>query len=185
MAQRLVVFVVGPQKTGKTTIANLLADLTESLNSTDYHPTQGVRILECERSIKVSGRGKDVSISVEIWDCSGDPAYLSNWPAVASSASAVLYVCSPDKKQDKELETWHSIFSFLKDPQMMVFAHRNTVGTAKGPRLKLGKPFGRVPIIQTSLDEPEILRGEFDNLLATAYNVHAENREREEQSIIS
>jgi predicted AAA+ superfamily ATPase len=43
MAQRIVVFIVGPQRSGKTTVANYLADLTESLSSTDYHPTQGVR----------------------------------------------------------------------------------------------------------------------------------------------
>lgn len=38
---KLSVFVIGPSKVGKTVIANYLADLSESLNYTDYHPTQG------------------------------------------------------------------------------------------------------------------------------------------------
>jgi Rab-like protein 5 len=42
---KITVFLVGPSQTGKTAIANYLADLNESLSS-EYHPTQGVR-LEC------------------------------------------------------------------------------------------------------------------------------------------
>jgi hypothetical protein len=49
----------------------------------------------------------------------------------------------------------------------------------------IGKPFTKIPLIHTSLEEPEVMRTEFDNLLAAAYNIYAENREREEQSIIS
>jgi intraflagellar transport protein 22 len=40
---KIVIFVVGPQKVGKTVLANHLADLSESLQPTEYKPTQGVR----------------------------------------------------------------------------------------------------------------------------------------------
>jgi Rab-like protein 5 len=42
---KVVVFLVGPQKTGKTAISNYLADLSESLDSPEYHPTRGVRLV--------------------------------------------------------------------------------------------------------------------------------------------
>ena len=38
---KLTVFIVGPSKTGKTCIANYLAELSDSLNYNEYHPTQG------------------------------------------------------------------------------------------------------------------------------------------------
>jgi hypothetical protein len=92
---KLNVFVVGPLKSGKTSLSNYLADLQDSLNYQDYHPTQGktrfisdvvgVRILECDRKItlQVKKSKKEANVSgiftifiliptAEIWDCSGD-----------------------------------------------------------------------------------------------------------------
>lgn len=41
----------------------------------DYHPTQGVRILEFEvQNIEVNN--KRISKDIELWDCSGDHKYL-------------------------------------------------------------------------------------------------------------
>ncbi|KAJ3193790.1 hypothetical protein HK101_004101 [Irineochytrium annulatum] len=59
----LKVFVVGPRSTGKTAVANYLAEITDTLVNSEYHPTQGVRILECERTIKPNGKGRDVQMS--------------------------------------------------------------------------------------------------------------------------
>ena len=39
------VVMIGPPHSGKTTLANYLADATDS-TSGEYHPTSGVRILE-------------------------------------------------------------------------------------------------------------------------------------------
>ena len=39
---RLVIFIMGPSKTGKTLLSNTLSDLSESLNSQEYHPTRGI-----------------------------------------------------------------------------------------------------------------------------------------------
>ncbi|KAJ3304159.1 Intraflagellar transport protein 22 [Blyttiomyces sp. JEL0837] len=183
----MTVFLVGGQKTGKTTVANFLADLSDSLNGSDYHPTQGVRILEFERAIRVGNKAKETIIAVELWDCSGDPVYMSNWPAVASSANAVIYISppAPDKKTEKELEGWYNIFSFLRETQMSIFCHKIGVGAPKGAKPKFGKPLAKIPTVFTSLEEPEHLKSEFDNILAAAYFVHTENREREEQSIVA
>jgi hypothetical protein len=47
----LQVFVVGPLESGKSTISNYIADLSDSLNNREYQATKGVRILEFEKSI--------------------------------------------------------------------------------------------------------------------------------------
>lgn len=56
-------------QSGKTTIANFLADATEI--PYDYHPTQGVRILEFEiNDIEINN--ERISRDLELWDCSGN-----------------------------------------------------------------------------------------------------------------
>lgn len=57
-------------QSGKTTIANFLADATESSGG-EYHPTQGVRILQFE-STNLVVNNQSVKAEVELWDCSGD-----------------------------------------------------------------------------------------------------------------
>ena len=58
-------------QSGKTTVANFLSDATETFGG-DYHPTQGVRIVEfeCPGAAQTGKRGS--KIEVEMWDCSGD-----------------------------------------------------------------------------------------------------------------
>ena len=57
-------------QSGKTTIANFLADATESTGG-EYHPTEGVRILQFE-SANINVNNQSVKAEVELWDCSGD-----------------------------------------------------------------------------------------------------------------
>lgn len=57
-------------QSGKTVIANHLAEATESSDG-HYNPTQGCRILEFQVA-DVQLNGKKVNAEVELWDCSGD-----------------------------------------------------------------------------------------------------------------
>ena len=50
------VLIIGPQRCGKTRIANCLSDFEASPNFEQYNQTSGVRILESERVIRVEGR---------------------------------------------------------------------------------------------------------------------------------
>jgi Rab-like protein 5 len=43
MATKLKIIIVGPSKSGKTALSNYLADLSETLEQNEYHPTEGLR----------------------------------------------------------------------------------------------------------------------------------------------
>ena len=57
-------------QSGKTCISNYLAGATESSGG-EYHPTQGVRILEFEVEGESPKTGRMIQAEVELWDCSG------------------------------------------------------------------------------------------------------------------
>ncbi|RKO90909.1 hypothetical protein BDK51DRAFT_24722 [Blyttiomyces helicus] len=160
MSTKLTLFMVGPAKSGKSAICNYLAELSDNSSASEYHPTQGVRILEFERSIladagRANGKPKAVTVAVELWDCSGDPR--------------------------------HNFFSSLKETQIAIFAHKPACPPQMIPKLRLAnKSLARAAQAYTSLDfEPETIRTEFDNLIHNAYTAYTESREREEQSIVA
>ncbi|KAI9206187.1 uncharacterized protein BJ171DRAFT_612770 [Polychytrium aggregatum] len=181
---KLTIFVVGPPRSGKTALCNYLAELSESLNSSQYHPTEGVRILEFERKIvldskKTNSKSKETIVSVELWDCSGDPKFYPCWPAVANTAHGAVILFSPDSKQEKEVETWYNFFSFMKDSQIAVFAHKMMSPSQKGAKMKLAGKLSKLNVTSTTLDEQT--KAEFDTVICNAYQAYTENREREEQ----
>ena len=59
---------------GKTCLSNYLAEATESSGG-QYHPTQGVRILEFEVEGESPATGQLMRVEVELWDCSGSKRY--------------------------------------------------------------------------------------------------------------
>ena len=126
------ILIIGPQRCGKTRIANCLSDFETSPNFEQYNQTAGVRILESERVIRVEGRSvrqqvrplprapnsppyspahARASAQVEIWDCSGDKKYENCWPAILRDAHGVIMVYDPTvKTQEKDIELWHKAF---------------------------------------------------------------------------
>lgn len=55
-------------KAGKTTLSNLLSELSEGLDAI-YRPTIGCRIIEFETQ---NHGDKSSKMDIELWDCSGD-----------------------------------------------------------------------------------------------------------------
>ena len=55
-------------------MANFLAEATESSGG-EYHPTQGVRVLEFESEGEDPEKGTPFRAEVELWDCSGSRRY--------------------------------------------------------------------------------------------------------------
>lgn len=182
------VLVLGPCESGKTVISNFLSDATETSGG-EYHPTQGVRILEFEcNGIEIS-LGKTANCEVELWDCSGNHKFSTCWPAFQKDANGVVIVYNPDEaNHDKELETWYSQFvqgQNLKDSQCIVFAHHRP-SAADLTRTQLPSSLSRVTCVQTNLDEePEAVRDEFHNFLAKVISNWTDKRDQEELSIMN
>ncbi|XP_026673281.1 intraflagellar transport protein 22 homolog, partial [Ceratina calcarata] len=93
-------------QSGKTSISNFLADATEI--PYDYHPTQGVRILEFEiRNIIVNN--KHITKDIELWDCSGDHKFENCWPAMRKDVHGVIFVYN-EKSNLKEIQQIYDYF---------------------------------------------------------------------------
>ncbi|XP_078047622.1 intraflagellar transport protein 22 homolog [Augochlora pura] len=106
--QPLKIVVIGPVRSGKTTIANFLADATEI--PYDYHPTQGVRILEFELQ-DINVNSKNIAKDIELWDCSGDRKFESCWPAIRKNLNGVILVYSEKSDEcSKQIQEFYDYF---------------------------------------------------------------------------
>eukprot|EP00698_Gefionella_okellyi_P014875 TRINITY_DN4145_c0_g1_i1.p1 TRINITY_DN4145_c0_g1~~TRINITY_DN4145_c0_g1_i1.p1 ORF type:complete len:193 (+),score=24.52 TRINITY_DN4145_c0_g1_i1:58-636(+) len=185
------ILIVGPSNVGKSVISNMISEFAEQPTS-EYVPTVGVRILECERSIgRTDPRSRDsMKISVEIWDCSGDRQFERCWPAIAKDADGVVFVLNPyDPRHLSEIEIYHKAFAGtrVKDNNCQVFAHRPAnAGPAK---FKIAsKLFDRIAVSQTTMDPsegPSGISAEFNAYLSRVVESLVANRERDERALMN
>ncbi|TNV75951.1 hypothetical protein FGO68_gene15714 [Halteria grandinella] len=75
---KLKLIIVGPQKSGKSTLANILGDLSDGPSQL-YRPTAGCRIVDFERDPppSVTNFGK---IHVELWGGRGHSCQSTPYP---------------------------------------------------------------------------------------------------------
>ncbi|XP_067136391.1 intraflagellar transport protein 22 homolog isoform X2 [Centruroides vittatus] len=148
------ILVVGPSASGKSVVCNFLAEATDS-STGEYHPTQGVRILEFESdTINVSGR--IVKAEVELWDCSGDTKYAN-------------FVQAQN----------------LKDNQCIVFCHQipgNTKGSFSQLSSLFSHVHWIQTNVE---DDGNVVRQEFNNFLERLLSNINERRDQEELSIMN
>jgi len=165
----LKVIVAGPKQVGKTTVANFLAGQSETLDVDKNDPTAGARILELEKSLP----GVQETISLELWDASGDSQYENCWRAVMSEADGVILMFNPDSPgQDQQILDWFDFFvkkNGLKDQQCMIFAHR--AKGSQGDRFRPPPLFSRVTAALTTTQSGEDIKSMFDNFLKEIYNI--------------
>ena len=97
---KVKILIIGPKKSGKSTIANILGDLQEG-PSQMYRPTAGCRIVEFERDppASVSQYGK---INVELWDVSGDFKYEKCWAPIQQDVQGIMFVHDPAGGEEAE-----------------------------------------------------------------------------------
>ncbi|KAG2382026.1 hypothetical protein C9374_005818 [Naegleria lovaniensis] len=177
--QSVKVLVVGPKKSGKSSVCNFLSGYKEFSN--EYRPTMGLRICECEREMPSMEK-----VSVELWDVSGDRNFENCWPAILKDVSACLIVYNPSNiNHVKELEFWYKTFvqgSKLKDENCCIFAHCMSSEdlTKENPIPKLPKTMSKIPAILTNLDIPdkEKIFGSFDRLVQNCVKEQKENEEK-------
>jgi Rab-like protein 5 len=93
MSSTVKILVIGPTKSGKSTIANIIGELSEG-PSENYRPTAGCRIVELERDPPpaVSNFGK---FNLELWDVSGDFKYEKCWGPIQKDAAGIIFVYDP------------------------------------------------------------------------------------------
>ncbi|XP_003702136.3 intraflagellar transport protein 22 homolog [Megachile rotundata] len=108
--QPLKIVLIGPIRSGKTTIANFLADATEV--PYDYYPTQGARILEFEVN-NISADNKYITKDIELWDCSGDHKFENCWPAIRKDLHGVILVYS--ERSNDCLKVLQQLYDYFID----------------------------------------------------------------------
>ena len=106
--------MVGPAGAGKTALCKLLAGRAVPEPRT-HDPTESVRIEEIERDIETR------TVSVQLWDCSGDLAYETSHPAMRLGLDALVLVRdAEDPNGDGALERWHETFANGPDTRCLV-----------------------------------------------------------------
>ena len=139
----LKIIIVGPQKVGKTVIANSLSEFSHTI-SPDYHPTVGVRVLETEKdytkeqvaSIPILKKNKMSKIKIELWDMSGDRRFESTWPAIKYGANGVIIVLDAvNDKYEGVIDEWMNNFCNEINPENVTcFSYKkdDSKGIVKG-----------------------------------------------------
>ncbi|KAE8744668.1 hypothetical protein FOCC_FOCC008671 [Frankliniella occidentalis] len=184
---RLKVIIIGPIKSGKTTISNFLADATESSGG-EYHATQGVRILQFE-SGNLGTNNQSVKAEVELWDCSGDhKRFESCWPAFQQGTHGVVLVYDPNTAGHvNELETLFSYFvqqTGLDIKNCLILSNPKTA--PRSTSLTLSGTFSRVHQTTVNIDEnSNKLRSDFNNFLAGLISRMRDTNEQEELNIMN
>jgi Rab-like protein 5 len=130
--------VVGPTKAGKSTIANIIGELSEGPTE-QYRPTIGCRIVELERDPPpaVAQFGK---FTLELWDVSGDFKYEKCWGPIQKDADGIIFVYDPASPSHEEILT-QLVAMFPKAMQLSpkfclaIANHHNTGGSAEQARV--------------------------------------------------
>lgn len=154
MSEKLKILLIGPSKSGKSTLANFLAGTRETPTSV-YYETTPLRILEFESSLEASnlterkvlffsgggGEEKTKRIVVQLWDVGGAAKHQQCWPAIKENADGIIFVFNPEVKgAEKELGLWFKNFAVnqdeldakgnfvrrVPDKQCLIFAHHST-----------------------------------------------------------
>uniref|UniRef100_A0A915KAP5 Intraflagellar transport protein 22 homolog n=1 Tax=Romanomermis culicivorax TaxID=13658 RepID=A0A915KAP5_ROMCU len=185
------ILVLGMCRSGKTVVANFLADATDYTVS-DYRPTQGVRIVEFESS-QLQINGKSVDADVELWDCSGDRKFEKCWPAIQFDASGIILVaCKQEANQQlQELEFWFVNFvqkCGIKHSNVRVYLVSKNDSSLPNDKekIKLLPSMSHIQIFDVDLERGgDFLRNEFNNFLCSVITEISTQRDKDEQGFIS
>lgn len=171
MTTKLKILVIGPPQCGKTEIANNLCQETKSLLG-NAMPTIGCRIQELELTLKINEL--QTSVTIELWDVSGDEKYSMIWPAIKKDADGILIVYkSCEKKQAQSLDRYCKAFgNDMTSGQCMVVAHKFGQEESKIAKPKLSNNFeiAKIVIINVADDITEFIE-QFQNFCQILYNI--------------
>ncbi|CAJ1011461.1 putative Ras of Complex, Roc, domain of DAPkinase [Leishmania naiffi] len=207
--EKIKIIVVGPVKSGKTTITNFLSGTRETPMS-KYYETNPLRIVETEieldsmsltdrRVVFSGGDAKTKRVVVQIWDLSGNSKHQAGWPAVANKADGIIFVFNPAVKNgERELSLWHKTFAVnqseldalgnfairVPDKHCLVFAHHSTFpsNVAGDGVPSMPKGLEKIKVLETSLDyHSDNFKAAFDKLIES---IVVSRMEAEEDEIL-
>eukprot|EP01138_Halocafeteria_seosinensis_P016033 gb/GECG01016361.1/.p1 GENE.gb/GECG01016361.1/~~gb/GECG01016361.1/.p1 ORF type:complete len:183 (+),score=22.83 gb/GECG01016361.1/:1-549(+) len=177
--ENMKVLLVGPQKVGKSRVANYMADMNKSNleeedeNSSEYMPTAGCRIVEVEREIQGLG-----THTIELWDVSGDQSYETCWPAIQKDASGIILMYSPEKQQDREIELWYEWFvhNTRFDPKFAILMAYTRARSNK--RIHPPKGVSHLRLYEANAEEPSSIKGCLDEIVTTILQSPAQSAKK-------
>lgn len=174
----LKLVMMGPTGSGKTTIANFLADATEI--PYDHHPTQGVRILEFEVN-DVEINNKHISKDIELWDCSGDRKFENCWPAMRKDVHGVILVYNA-KVQDslKELREFYDYFinGAKLEPNNCVIFHFDANSAPSNASKVISSSFPNISHVKCNVEDGgDKLKADFRLFLSALMSKLREDKE--------
>eukprot|EP00944_MAST-04C_sp_MAST-4C-sp1_P011808 g11808.t1 len=162
------ILIIGPKESGKTMIANMLAEHDEAFGSPNvgpYKPTVATRILECEREL--SAKWDIDNVTIELWDVSGDHKYESCYPAIMDKCNGVILVYDPQNHaHESEVENWYREFvktSGLRPEECMCYAYSRESASRSGKR---PRALNGVKYVVCDYASQSKMRSEFDSFLS-------------------
>ena len=173
---KVKILVLGPQKAGKTTLANILGDLQDGL-STVYRPTVGARIVDFERDppAAVSQFGK---IHVELWDVSGDFKYEKCWAPCQQDVQGIIFVYDPTNPESegdliKYIENFPKALKMKQSLCQAFINYHNYDGTQQG---SIPKSLGSLDKFTGSIEDTQQVFAHFDKYLTKLLKQLIENQ---------
>uniref|UniRef100_A0A1B6CYT5 Intraflagellar transport protein 22 homolog n=1 Tax=Clastoptera arizonana TaxID=38151 RepID=A0A1B6CYT5_9HEMI len=183
---KVKILLVGPCKSGKSTIANFLSDSTDNVSG-EYRPTQGVRIVEFEIHLNVNNR--NIKADIELWDCSGDKKFETTWPVMYRDAQGIVFVCDAPSLDDvPQLNNFYECFvnqSGINYKNCLVLQHSKQPEN-NFPSEPLSNLYSKVQHIVTNVESGgNKLRTEFNNFVVNLISSVQNRTEQEELNIIT
>ena len=185
MQNDLKIIIVGPPKSGKTEIADILSAASKGFQGKPYQPTTGVRILEFMTQVEVNGL--QTNISVQLWDTGGDEKWGLTWPAIAKDADgAIIIYNAHEENAGRAVTTYAKAFTMdLEASQVMVIAHKIGETDAKPSRPKLLRHLEQSKIVLTNAKEGlDDFNEDFATFLGNVYAAKMKKIEEEEKRLI-
>ena len=185
MQNDLKIIIVGPPKSGKTEIADILSAASKGFQGKPYQPTVGIRILEFATQVEVNGL--QTNISVQLWDTSGDEKWSVTWPAIAKDADgAIIIYNAHEENAGRAVANYAKAFTMdLEAQQVLVIAHKIGETDAKPSRPKLLRHLEQSKIVLTNAKEGlDDFNEDFATFLGNVYAAKVKKIEEEEKRLI-
>ena len=195
MYTKVKILIVGPCKSGKTLLSNILSYANRNHNDNNhtnvYKPTKLSRILWFEvNGVPVNNNQRSFDVAVELWDCSGDRSFEMCWPSMLQNTHGIIFVYDPQVQNHVD-ELQHFYEKFVRrdfgitDQQCIIFAHERGMGESLreelAPRL-----LKNILVVRASLDEDgSAVRTHFKSFLSRVISGCHSGENRQQNPIIT